>query len=586
MSTPLNISEINFDSDKYTKGFQTKVKLSKIIVVVGPNNSGKSQLLRDIESFPNKDNMKIISSLELNLPSEESEIESLVNKFKTDPQPDGLPSETIHLSAPKLETNADQLTETIEIVKLKNEINVIKSFDKRSELGKLLRFYRVRLDGKTRFDLISPKQMGIKLKPGNFFVSLILDDVLREELRNKIFNEFGWYFYFENNNGQYAIKTSREYRTCEQEKSDKQEDLQFLADSNTIEEQGHGFQSFVGLMLAVSSLEHTILLIDEPEAYLHPPQAQHLGQQLAELAEKREGTLIASTHSSDFLMGCIEQSENVTIIRLTYDGPVGTIRNLTQNEVVEFIKEPLLRSTETLNALFHKSAIISEGDSDRIFYGTINRRLQYSKKEAEGDSAKKEEPKIEGIDDTIFLNGLGKNTLHKMVSALRKIGSTAVCIYDLDILERGDSPPDYWIEYLTSMNVPQVKATKFEAERIFLETKLKNKKEENGPDPFRKLGISTLDKDAKTRAENFLNELEEYGIFVVREGGVEKWLQKLGVEPGNKKRWLIEILEKLGYDKDPDAIKPDSDDVWEFIRKISQWISNPNKLGMPFSNIK
>ena len=562
-SPKITISEILFNSEKFSKNSETKIKLGKVVIVVGPNNSGKSQLLRDIEHFGTNVKMKIVSSLDLQLPSEEKEIESIINKYKTEPQPDGLRSDVIHLSSPKIETNAEPLTTSFSFSAMKLYIKN-KEYDK---LEPILKFYRVRLDGKTRFDLVSNRRMGIKLKPGNFFASLNLDNDLRKKLRKNIFDEFGWYFYFENNDGEYALKTSREYKSYEVEKSDSVKDLQFLADAEPIDEQGHGFQSFVGLTLAISSLNHNILLIDEPEAYLHPPQALHLGQQLTELAEKRESTLIAATHSSDFLMGCMEQSDGVTIIRLSYHGPVGTVKKLSKDEVLEFIKNPLLRSTETLNALFHKSAIISEGDSDRIFYGAINRRLNYLKKE--------------GIDDPIFLNGLGKDTLHRMVGALRKIGNPAVCIYDLDIMERGDSPKEYWIEYLLAMNIPKPKAEELEKERMLLESALKKKKKDGEPDPFRKLGLSSLEGVDKNRAELFLKELEKYGIFVVKVGGVEGWMKNLNVPSGNKKKWLIKVLEKLGYDKDPNAIQPTSDDVWEFIKKIRQWVLDPNRLGMP-----
>lgn len=43
-----------------------------------------------------------------------------------------------------------------------------------------------------------------------------------------------------------------------------------------IQTQGDGMRSFAGVLLSTAVGPHTILLIDEPEAFLHPPQARHL----------------------------------------------------------------------------------------------------------------------------------------------------------------------------------------------------------------------------------------------------------------------------------------------------------------------
>jgi AAA15 family ATPase/GTPase len=56
------------------------------------------------------------------------------------------------------------------------------------------------------------------------------------------------------------------------------EDLQRMP---PLQAQGDRMRSFIGLMLVVSAGQYQVLLIDEPEAFLHPPQARLLGRRIA-----------------------------------------------------------------------------------------------------------------------------------------------------------------------------------------------------------------------------------------------------------------------------------------------------------------
>lgn len=48
-----------------------------------------------------------------------------------------------------------------------------------------------------------------------------------------------------------------------------------------LQDQGDGMRSFASILLDTFTSDHTITLIDEPEAFLHPPQARLLGKMLA-----------------------------------------------------------------------------------------------------------------------------------------------------------------------------------------------------------------------------------------------------------------------------------------------------------------
>ena len=59
----------------------------------------------------------------------------------------------------------------------------------------------------------------------------------------------------------------------------------------------------------------------EFEADLHPPTAYSLGRNLSQWAKEKNRSLIISTHSSEFLIGCLQSLPNIDIsVRLTQAG--------------------------------------------------------------------------------------------------------------------------------------------------------------------------------------------------------------------------------------------------------------------------
>ena len=45
-----------------------------------------------------------------------------------------------------------------------------------------------------------------------------------------------------------------------------------------VSDQGDGVRSFIGLLLAIEAAPYPVVLVDEPEAFLHPPQAREIGR--------------------------------------------------------------------------------------------------------------------------------------------------------------------------------------------------------------------------------------------------------------------------------------------------------------------
>ena len=94
-------------------------------------------------------------------------------------------------------------------------------------------------------------------------------------------------------------------------------------------------------------------------------------------------------------------------------------------------------------------------------------------------------------------------------------------------------------------------------------------------------GVDALEGASKQAAIELFDTLKKYGVFVVRVGELENWLQGLQV-PGKKTQWTVAMLNRLGGDpKGSDYVHPSSGDVWEFIRQIISWVKDPARVGMP-----
>jgi len=539
-----------------------KINVGSVLILVGPNNSGKSLALREIENKSSGQNpiTKVISDVSFQIPNDPNVALDLLRRYKIDPPEGNIETEDqffigLHTFRPKEPV-------VKRAVSIKSIKNAITNSDMQYLLPNLIGHYTVRLDGRTRFALASDHTTGdIKKSPENHLWALFQNDEARKKVRKLTKDAFGLYFVVDPT----AMKNFS-IRMSEKEPSNNSEEQglddnarKFHSAAQHISEFSDGVQAFVGLIAAILSLEHKVMLIDEPEAFLHPSLAFMLGENMAEIAEKRDATLIVATHSSEFLMSCIERAKSVSVVRLTYKDNVATARELSTVELKNMMNDPLLRSTKTLEALFEKAVVITESDTDRAFYDEINQRLS---------------DETRGIGPCLFLNAQNKQTINRILQPLRKIGVPAVGIVDLDVISDGNTD---WNNLMNSINLPDSEKSNVDQKRkkVMNEFNQPNLQAKNA---IKKLGINSLQSE-KTTAIELLDILADYGMFIVPTGEMESWLSNLGVG-GHGPDWLIKIFSKLGSDKtDPNYIKSSKVDVWQFIDKIATWTDDPNRKG-------
>jgi len=190
----------------------------------------------------------------------------------------------------------------------------------------------------------------------------------------------------------------------------------------TLQSQGDGMRSFAGVILATSVGRESILLIDEPEAFLHPPQARLLGLSLVQ-ERGRSRQLFVATHSADVLRGTLDSgSPDVRVLRITRRDAVNVARVLDNARIGELWGDPLLRYSNILDGLFHDGVVVCEGDADCRFYSAVHDSICSAA--------------VEGTrrPDVMFTHCGGKARLAVVIRALREVDVPVRAVADFDIL--------------------------------------------------------------------------------------------------------------------------------------------------------
>lgn len=535
---------------------------STITIFVGPNNSGKSQALREIEFSigPYHESQKylIIDNVKLGELSHE-EINSEINKSLV---------------------NSDPANSWISLQKVTNKINNPSpvNFDKVSLIAqaqsinsdrqvyrKFLQLHTTKLDGTNRLNLLNESSAGDLLQPPKNILSLIFkDNELRKRIRKIVFDAFEKYFVIDPTKlSILRVRLSEsEPKSEETERGIHEESIYFHQKAKEITNSSDGVKAYCGIITSLMAENNLVLLIDEPEAFLHPGLSYKLGKEIGRYTSNTNKRFIAATHSSNFLMGCILSGAETNIIRLTHSNTISTSRLLPNEDILKLIRNPLLRSTGVLNGLFYDSVIVVEADTDRAFYQEINERLLDANDER-------------GIPNCLFVNAQNKQTVWDIVKPLRKLGIPAGGIVDIDVIKDGGSE---FSKLMSSCFIPEsmhspLNSMRQQAVFSFKQTE-KNMKREGG--------INLLDNGEKESCISFFKLVNEYGIFIVPNGELESWLSDSVKASGHGPGWLLKVFEQMGEDpSNPSYIKPCEGDVWDFIGQIKNWTVNQERKGIP-----
>lgn len=536
------------------------INTTPVTVFVGPNNSGKSKLLTEIEQYcrtgQKNSSMKILDNLEFSgLKSDKAQeaIDHIKQKLK--------PGETVNID--NIFVGSRFGRQQVPLRGLKDSIEHPKG-NISAFCQWFLTHNTLMLDGKSRINLVNQQTAGdLQQDPQNSLQALFRDDKKRCEVRHILEKSFGIFFTIDPTHlGQLRIRLSQRPPVDDiEERGIHGEAVRFHSAAQLIDQASDGVKAFTGIITEVIAGDPKILLIDEPEAFLHPSLSTNLGYEVSRAATSSDKRVFVSTHSPAFVMGCIQSGTPINIVRLTYRAGVATARVLPSKDILELMRNPLLRSTGVLSGLFYEFVVVTESDADRAFYQEVNERLLRFKHEW-------------GIPNCLFINAQNKQTVQTIIRPLRQLGIPTAGIVDIDILKDNGAN---WTNLLSSANLPAISRDSLATMRAAI----KKAMDSTGKDMKRAGGIDILPVSDKEAALNLLNQLGQYGIFVIPNGELESWLKQLNAS-GHGPAWLIDIFEKMGEDPDsPDFLKPSTDDVWMFMQGIQSWLTRADRKGIP-----
>ena len=336
-----------------------------------------------------------------------------------------------------------------------------------------------------------------------------------------------------------------------------------LASLPLLARQGDGLKSYLANLMPLVTATYSIVLIDEPEAYLHPPQALRLGRELAQISQELGIQVVLATHDRSLLAGLLDSEAEISIVRLIRRGNSTEAAQLSAETLKGMRSDPILRYSNVLDGIFHQLVVAVEGWDDCTFYRAA---LDHLVKKG----------RVPSTVDVLFVPTNGKQALHKFVTAVRQASVPAVASPDLDILRNKKD-----LETLVVASGGDWEAIKpllndfYQAANIGARTRSRGdvlkevtsalqpsegdydrttraaakmivERDTVWPDA-RRIGVIFFEGDARVKLTTLLDALDQCGVILVRDGQLESFYGEM--KKGSA--WINEAMAHAAFQRDP-----------------------------------
>lgn len=552
-------TQCKIDSLKFNDGFELQLSPNDIVVFVGANNCGKTQSLKDIESaFVSVEHNIVVKEITYtisNLQAFEEELKSVSSFNKQNNHYYGFGYSIYSGFLSQLEEHSFVSPE-------------------------LSKYFIKRLETRDRLGLCNPVATIDRDEPKSHPLHYIVNDkALREMIDFSFYSAFGQHLQLERFGGRTNfLRIGEMIPRLDIADCSLDADIDHAnAVMNTypkLHDQGDGMVSFTGVLLSLLIPNYSIHLIDEPEAFLHPPQARTLGSVIPELLPEKQAFI--STHSEHFLKGLLEVApERIKVIRIARKGNSNTFSIIDNKKISEIWNDTLLRQSNVFQGLFYDSVVICESDSDCQFYSLIHTFLNEKN----------------GIKDRPFyVYSSTKSRMKVIVKALRPLGVSMRVVADLDLLrEKNEAKSllescgglwdvidaDYNL-FSAALKDDKNTISKDELKKFFLNLVDSTNREEYDKDALKELksqlsiehkwkalkerGVDALPKKAQEHFMKINAVFIANNIYLVPKGQLEGFVPTI---KGHGPRWVTSVLEHF-----PDL----NDNIYaESVRFIESW---------------
>jgi len=404
MSYVYRINQITF-SDK------TALNLPNLTVLLGPNNCGKSRALKDIVKLTCSRNKDIVVVNQA-LPSIPPNAKALMDDYGVTLIPSGDYKGNTRYLRPDLQH--EQLSGFPPHLNWPNDFdNIVRDINQFGPnfAGQLTAL----LSTENRLTIVSQSRSAGEISEAKNLLQVLYSSgsAREKEIRSLVKKAFpGVDIALDfSSPQQLEFRVGKDFDSLPPDPRDARA---ILEKCDRLDEQGDGLRSYVGIVVALSTLKRSVFLIDEPEAFLHPPQAVRLGQFIASQASPNRQIVVA-THSADVLRGIIFQSSDAQIVRIDRIGDSNAIKLLDPAELKTLTLDPLLSAAGVLDGLFYSGVVVTEADADSRFFQSVSTKIN------------------SGL-DLHYVNADNKQTVPKVLAPYKKLGVRCAGIVDIDVL--------------------------------------------------------------------------------------------------------------------------------------------------------
>lgn len=568
-----------------------EINCSGLTVIVGPNSSGKSKLLRDIQEKISGEprTLVVATKLEVETPDHELFLKCLKKEgyiysaWDDNDQEQYIPMTTsLGTGQGAVNVNSQQLEQW------RSKSSAASSKNRRNEyFGWLSKFLVTALFLENRLTnlLTVPTIDFEKQPPTNDLHALHLNDLAREALTKESQRAFSKAIWSDISRGKMlCLKISEDGSIPDAE---SRLSVMEMAKYRTIESEGDGMKSYIATAISLLLGRRPVSVIDEPEMCLHPPQCYALGQFIGASATSDQTATFVATHSSQILRGVIQTADSLQIVRLTKNKGGFSAKRVDSKVLADAMKKPTVRAETVLDGIFSQAVTIIEGDGDRIVYqaawevvGTDrNFDIHFTTVGGTGgiadtcnmyrilgipvsviadldvitDTVKVNQILDSICDDKSFVSDLMEKVEHisKEIRLLPPTISEEKTLEELNILASQ--------EYDWSNNDNASLIGSLSTLRSSL----------NGMDKLKSGGVSQLPQEISNSLEEIITLLRQVGVFLVDVGELEGWLSGCRIGASKKKKWAWANEASEYIRNNP----PREDDVWKFVREVGDYLT-------------
>ncbi|WP_159288956.1 ATP-dependent nuclease [Methylosinus sporium] len=396
---------LSFETITFSDGTTLTLDADDIVVFVGPNNAGKSATLRELEAWVARSTGGVVvtsATLKKN-----GTVDDFRAFLEQNAQKHGKPGE-VHYGGIGYNIRYDHL----------------HFFDQPRDRHPVAPFFTKRLPTESRIGDSNPAPATalFSAPPSHPIHLLLMDEELTADISEKFRHAFGKDLTPFRAGGSIFplyVGTKPILKPGKNELSREFVD-ELLRTNVPLERQGDGMRSFAAVLLHVLAAKtHSIQFLDEPEAFLHPPQARLLGRYIAE-SRREKSQLFIATHSTDVLDGLIEGGLNkIRIVRIRRDGNVNRVKELGKDQTRVIAKDTLTRFSRVFEGIFFEHVVVCESDADCMFYQSVLNIPSLS-----GDRRP----------DVLFVHTAGKHRMAKLADTLHALDVPVSVITDIDIV--------------------------------------------------------------------------------------------------------------------------------------------------------